>query len=180
MGRSRRRVDYSEDDRESFARLYDEEMPRIYRYIRYRVRSVEIAEDLTADTFHRALRHWPRMRQRLRSPRAWLLTIATNRLTDYYRRSGARPTASLGDRPEIATPQVGPEERTIRREEVAVLLNHLSQLSERDQSVLTLRFAGDLSHREIGEILGISEGASAVALLRALRRLRRAYQGEGQ
>ena len=57
-------------------------------------------------------------------------------------------------------------------------MNHLSGLADRDRQIVTLRFAAGLSHREIGRVLRISEGASAVALLRVLRRLRQSYGGE--
>lgn len=164
------------DPLEDFARLYDAEMPRIYRYICYRVRTREEAEDLTADVFCRALRHWPRVRGELRSPRAWLFTLAGHCLVDYYRRVRGRVETSIDDRFGLGDDLAGPEEASIRRQEMQTLLSSLDALPERDRTVLVLRFVGDLSHEEIGEILGISAGASAVALLRALRRLRRLYQ----
>ena len=168
----------SPGDRRAFARLYDSEMSRVYRYILYRVGTVEEAEDLTSEVFHRALRHWPRMRLELRSPRAWLFTIATRLLIDHYRQRGGPQEASLENSPVLPSTWSGPEAELLQQEEVSILRTHLAALSERDRTVLTLRFTGDLSHREIGEILGISEGASAVALLRALRRLRQVYEGE--
>jgi len=163
-----------------FARLYDREMPRIYRYLCYRVGSRVEAEDLTADVFQRALRRWPQVASDIESPRAWLFTIASNRLTDYYRRSARSNVSStpVDERFDLASPQPDPEAEAIRQEEAATLLANLKQMSERDRNVLTLRFAGELGHREIGQVLGISEGASAVALLRALRRLRKMYEEE--
>jgi len=168
----------SDSANELFARLYDSEMPRVYRYLCYRVNSRTEAEDLTADVFQRALRQWPQVFATLKSPRAWLFTVATNRLTDYYRRWQSGPSASLDGCFDLASDQPDPETEAVRREEVTILLSNLQQLSERDRAVLTLRFAGDLDHREIGQVLGISEGASAVALLRALRRLRELYEEE--
>jgi len=168
----------TEDPVAAFASLYDAEMPRVYRYIRYQVDSMEEAEDLTADVFHQALRHWPRMQKQLRSPRSWLLTLATHRVADHFRRRRNRPAFPLEAAPNLAGTQPGPEEMAVRQEEVNMLLARLSELPERDRTILTLRFAGELSHREIGQVLGIQEGASAVALLRALRRLRQSYQGE--
>lgn len=162
--------------REQFARLYDREMPRIYRYLCYRVGSRVEAEDLTADVFQRALRQWPQVGYRIESPRAWLFTIATNRLIDYYRQKAPDVLQSIDERFDLASPQPDPEAEAVRREEAAALLARLQRLSERDRAVLTLRFAGELDHREIGQTLGISEGASAVALLRALRRLRGLYE----
>lgn len=166
------------DPAAAFARLYDNEMPRVYRYLSYHVSSREEAEDLTADVFQQALRHWSRVSSELNSPRAWLMTLATHRLSDHFRRR--RPASPLDDRFDLPADQPDPEATALQREEVATLLARLAGLPERDRTVLTLRFAADLGHREIGEVLGISEGASAVALLRALRRLRATYQGEGQ
>jgi RNA polymerase sigma-70 factor (ECF subfamily) len=163
---------------EAFGRLYDDEMPRVYRYFRYHVRTVEEAEDLTSDVFHRALRHWNRMRKKLRSPRAWLFSIATNRLTDHFRRKHNTPAFDVETAADVVSNHSGPEETTLEKERIGDLLNHLSKLTKRDRQVVTLRFAAELSHREIGRVLGISEGASAVALLRVLRRLRDSYRGE--
>jgi RNA polymerase sigma-70 factor (ECF subfamily) len=175
---ARVRAEPREDPGVEFARLYDREMPRVYRYLCYRVGSRVEAEDLTADVFQRALRQWPHMASQLESPRAWLFTIASNRLTDYYRQGQSRPATSLDGRFDLASSQPDPETEAVRREEVSILLKNLGRLSDRDRSVLTLRFAGGLDHREIGRVLGISEGASAVALLRALRRLRELYEEE--
>ena len=178
--RQRDRAGTGADPRVEFARLYDNEMPRVFRYVSYHVGSREEAEDLTADVFHQALRHWPQVHGELNSPRAWLLTLAHHRVADHHRRHNGRNSAPLDQRFDLASDQPGPEALAIRRDEVATLLARLAQLPERDRAVLTLRFAGELGHREIGEVLGMSEGASAVALLRALRRLREVYQGEGQ
>lgn len=166
------------DPGQSFAELYDEEMPRLYRYIRCRVGSREEAEDLTADVFQRALKSWPRTRARLRSPRAWLFSIASNRVADHHRRRQFLRVISMGQAAGSADDNPEPEEEALQQQEVAELLGHLGELSERDRSILSLRFGGELSHREIGQVLRISEGAAAVALLRALRRLRRCYEGE--
>jgi RNA polymerase sigma-70 factor (ECF subfamily) len=166
------------DPVDAFAHLYDAEMPRVYNYFRYHVGSVEDAEDLTSEVFHRALRHWNRVRKKLRSPRAWLFSIATNRLTDHYRRKHNRPAFQVEAAADIVCNNSGPEEMALQKESVGDLMNHLSELADRDRQIVTLRFAAGLSHREIGRVLRISEGASAVALLRVLRRLRQSYRGE--
>jgi len=166
----------SRDPAQEFVQIYDNEVGRVYRYISYHVGSVQEAEDLTADVFQRALQSWPSIHGQLNSPRAWLMTVANNLVVDHYRRR-AKPAWPLvlgtGSSPS-------PEEDVVRQEETRTLLERLSQLPERDRTILTLRFAGELSHREIGRAMGISEDASAVALLRALRRLRMAYEGEAR
>ncbi len=161
------------DPAQEFINLYDTEMPRVYRYIAHHLGSAQEAEDITSEVFQRAFQNWPQLRQ-ANSKRAWLMTVANHLVSDYFRRH-ARPVL-----PFImeATAELNPEEAAVQREDAVILIRKLGQLPVRDRTVLTLRFAGDLSHREIAEVLGISEDASAVALYRALRRLREAYEGE--
>jgi RNA polymerase sigma factor (sigma-70 family) len=58
------------------------------------------------------------------------------------------------------------------KETIVQLLQGLERLNERDQEVITLKFAGKLSNKEIGEIMDMKEKTVSVALLRAMRRLR--------
>jgi RNA polymerase sigma-70 factor (ECF subfamily) len=66
-----------------FAEVYDELLPRVFGYIAYRVANRADAEDLTQQTFERALEHWSRFDRRRASPATWLLTIAHNLVIDH-------------------------------------------------------------------------------------------------
>ncbi|MBN1485110.1 MAG: hypothetical protein JXA37_10335 [Chloroflexia bacterium] len=140
----------------SFARLYEAELPRLYRYIRCRVATNEEAEGLTADVLQQAQRRWERLGRSLQrqrsSTRSWLFALATDYLA-------GRET---GPAREAAAPASGDEDAWMAR---------LAQLPERDRIVLALRFGAELDDREIGQVLKADETASRVALLRALRQL---------
>ena len=69
--------------RTAFARVYEENVWRVYGFLAYRVRSRDLAEDLTQTTFERALRAWPRFDPRRASEATWLLAIARNLLIDH-------------------------------------------------------------------------------------------------
>lgn len=162
--------------KERFARLYDSEMPRVYRYVSYLVGSSEEAEELTADTFSRALQIWPQVAALPDCPRAWLFALARNRLTAYLYQEQHRPPAPLEQRFDPGEGALSPEQRDATREAVAGLLARLDGLPEGDRNVLALRFGGGLSQRELGEVLGGGEAAAAEALLEAIRRLHESYK----
>lgn len=146
----------------------------LYHYLRFQVASPDIAEDLTAEVFLRALRHIESFDPGLGTPRAWLFRIAQNALRDHRRQARRRavlPMASLRDL-EYEAPS--PEERLLWEEEVARLLGAVAMLPAPDQEIIGLCYGSDLSAAEAGEILGLSDSAARTRLWRALRRLRKA------
>src|SRR5688572_16757384 len=84
--------------------VYEEYMPRVYKFFRYRVRDAALAQDLTATTFEKAWRMRRSYRADLSGVYTWLLTIARNTATDYFRLK--RPEDSLSeDRAEGTDPR---------------------------------------------------------------------------
>ena len=75
---------------------------------------------------------------------------------------------------ELPSKEGGPLERqVIKQERVQRLRLHLQTLSDREQEIIALKFAGGLKNRQIAEILGLSPGNVGTILYRAMRRLRR-------
>src|SRR5438105_11475993 len=68
-----------------FEQAYDDNLARVYGFLAYRVRSRDDAEDLTQQTFERALRAWDRFDPRRSAAGTWLIAIARNLLIDHYR-----------------------------------------------------------------------------------------------
>ena len=77
-------------DAEAFGLLYDHYQGSVYRFLYYRVGSVALAEDLTSETFFRALRSMSSFRWQGKDFGAWLMTIARNLTTDHYKSSRTR------------------------------------------------------------------------------------------
>ena len=156
----------------AFVAIYDHYFPRVYNYVRYRVREADAADDTTSEVFERA---WSNM-GRYRSERApfavWLFAIARNAVNDHLRARWRRRWLSLDalrDRPG-SDPQ--PEEIAARNETRARLLLAVAHLSERERDILGLKFGAGLTNRNIGELAGLSESNVGVILYRAVRRLR--------
>lgn len=164
----------------NLADQFEQYYPRIYNYLRYRVNSVEDVEDLTSSIFEKAYANRDRYDSNKGAFSTWLFTIARNRLADYYRKHKQRSKWETNAEPpaDLVTAEPSPETRVVHQEAIVQLLQGLTQLSERDQEIISLKFAGKLSNIEIGKIMDMKEKTVSVALLRAVRRLRRQVKGE--
>jgi RNA polymerase sigma factor (sigma-70 family) len=140
---------------------------RVYAYVAYRIGAGPDAEDLTSETFERALRYRKSYDPRKGDPLPWLIGIA-RRLIE-----GRPPSLELASElPEGSDPR-NLEEATIRR---LALSSAVSRLDERDRELIALRYGADLTARQIAETLDLRTNAVEVALHRALGRLRTTFE----
>ena len=148
----------------------EELIHRLYAYVAYRVGAGPDAEDITSDTFERALRYRSSYDRAKGEPLAWLIGIARRRIASGEPRSGT----STADPPEPAAPG-DLEEDAIRRLSVAAAV---AELDERDRELIALRYGADLTARQIAGLLELRTNAVEVALHRAVDRLRARLQRE--
>lgn len=141
----------------------EELLRRVYAYVAYRVHDRTEAEEITGETFVRAVRYRDRYDPRRGEPIAWLLGIARRCIYD----------ASLHPRPEPAggEPAVGGD---LEGEVVSrmTLASALAALSSSDRDLIALKYGADLSTREIARVLEMRAGSVDVALSRARSRLK--------
>jgi RNA polymerase sigma-70 factor (ECF subfamily) len=157
-------------DTEAFGDLYMRYLDDIYQYIFYRVTDEGRAEDLTERVFVSAWEAIERYQPRGYSFSSWLYRIAHNAVVDYYRTDrDEKPLDAVTL--TLADEALGPEETLIKKREVSRLLEAVAQLSEDRQRLIILRFVQGLSHAQVAEILGKSEGACRVIQHRALTAL---------
>jgi RNA polymerase sigma factor (sigma-70 family) len=143
----------------------------VYGFFAYRVGSRDDAEDLTQQTFERALRAWDRFDPRRAAVGTWLIAIARNLLIDHYRsaapESGQVP---IEDVPASELPAANGAHGALGLEpELADALNTLAQ---RDREILALRYGADLNGPEIVELTGLTLANVQQIISRSLRRLR--------
>ena len=158
----------------AFAAIYDHYFPRIYAYIRYRVRDGASADDVTAAVFERVLRNLGKYDPDQAPFAVWLFAIARNAAGDHLRAQQRRRWLPLDLVREWASPAPLPDEVVIGGEARDALLAALTRLSERERDVLALKFAGQLTNRRIAALTGLSESNVGVILYRAIGRLRAA------
>jgi len=154
-----------------FSVVYDAHVRQVYAFFAYRLAVRGDAEDLTQLTFERALRAWGRYDESRASVATWLLTIARNLVIDHYRSCRPGPQRSLDDF------QGDFDEHLAVWDEPNMGLNAdvelaLAKLSDRERELISLRFGGDLSGREIATLTGLSLANVQQILSRALRRMR--------
>jgi RNA polymerase sigma-70 factor, ECF subfamily len=139
----------------------EELIRRVYAYVAYRIGDGHEAEDVTSETFERALRYRKGYDRRKGEPVSWLIGIARNVIADLRRPS----TVELEDRADDSEL----EDQTAARVDLS---RALAALEVRDRELLSLRYGADLTARQVGELLGLKPNAVEVALHRALGRLR--------
>jgi RNA polymerase sigma-70 factor (ECF subfamily) len=157
-----------------FEAWYHEHRSVVYRFVRFRVATREVAEDVTSEVFMKALRSFHRYDAGRASPRTWLLRIARNAVTDHLRSLKRRGSlhVSLDRAPDLVSDVPSQDERVLREERIQTILNGASTLRKPDQEILSLRYGSGLGNQEIADALGISSNAVAVRLHRALKRLK--------
>ncbi len=160
-------------DTEAFAELYDRYLGQVYRYVYYRVGSHSVAEDLTSETFLRALRAISRFRWQGRDIGAWFVTIARNLVHDHQRSGRFRLEVSTADLLGFDAGDGGLEDTVMSRLESERMLAAVRRLTPQQQECVTLRFLQGLSVAETARAMGRREGAVRQMQFRAVRTLAR-------
>lgn len=158
-------------DKEAFGLLYDHYHTSVYRFIYYRVGGVQLAEDLTGETFFRALRSMNGFRWQGRDFGAWLMTIARNLTADHFKSGRTRLEQTTEDMSTLDSTTEGPETSVLEALTNDALLGAMRQLPQDQQDCLVLRFLQGKSLAETAEALERSPGAIKQLQLRAVRNL---------
>jgi RNA polymerase sigma factor (sigma-70 family) len=145
----------------------------LFGFFAHRTGDSAASEDLVQDTFLRAMTYRSSFGRR-GSVRAWLYTIARNLLRD-------RPARPPMDELPPQLPEAGHDllEVAVARDELERTQRALGRLRPEQSEVLVLTRLQGLSQREVGEILGISEGAVKLRVFRALAALRDSLRRDG-
>lgn len=143
--------------------LYEENARLVYRYLYSVCRNEQLAEDLTQETFLEAYKSIERFDGSCKIS-SWLCQIAKHLLYRYYRKNRREAPAEL-EKMELADGGI-PEQRVLDRLELLDVLKDMQKLPAATREVIYLRMTGELSFREIGEILGKSENWARVTFYR--------------
>ena len=160
-------------DADAFGDLYDHYRPQVHHFLLARTRSAPVAEDLTSETFLRALRRVRTFRWQGRDFGAWLMTIARNLLTDHQGAASSRLEVVQDDMTHHDTPAEGPEHEVIAAATSALLLRALADLPREQRTCLELRFLEGRTIAGTARVLARSEGAVKQLQRRAVLNLAR-------
>jgi RNA polymerase sigma-70 factor (ECF subfamily) len=158
-------------DAEAFGLLYDHYHPSVYRFLYYRIGSIAVAEDLTSETFFRALRSMGSFQWQGKDFGAWLFTIARNLTADHFKAGRTRLEHSTEDMSLHDRSTEGPDTAVLASLANEALLSALKELPHEQQECLIMRFLQGLSIAETAKVLGRSDGAVKQLQLRGVRNL---------
>jgi RNA polymerase sigma-70 factor (ECF subfamily) len=158
-------------DAEAFGELYDHYVTLVHRYAYHRVGDRATAEDVTSETFVRALRRIDSLSFQGRDVGAWLVTIARNIIRDQVKSSRYRLEVTTADMRDADRATDGPEDAVVAHLTNKQLLECVQQLGGEQQECIVLRFLHGLSVSETAEIMGKKDGAIKALQHRAVRRL---------
>jgi len=146
-----------------------------YRVAVSLVRDDDTAQDVVQDAFLKAFRALDRFRGDA-SFRTWLLTITANEARGALRKRSRRRETALEDAPAVVSDELDPAEGAVISQESARAREMLDRLPEKQRLSVSLRVDEGLSFKEIGEIIGSSEGAARVNYFHGIRRLRESME----
>ena len=168
-----------EYDAQALAEIYDRYAESIYRYAYRYVGDANLAEDLTSEVFLKLLEVLGTRRAPRKQLQGWLYRVARNLAVDWFRKQAKGVPLSLN---EELTPD-GDGSPITRLEQLQLrqdLREAISELTPDQQQVIVLRFGEGRKIREVGRLMGKSEGSIKVLQYRAMKRLRKLLENQGK
>jgi RNA polymerase sigma-70 factor (ECF subfamily) len=159
-------------NRDAFGRLYARYANEVSRFVTSRTGDRVLADDLTSETFLRALRRIDSVSYQGRDPGAWFTTIARNLVLDHVKSSRYqldRPTAEITDADDRND---SPEQAAIRRDTAAEVRRRVAELPADQQECIRLRYLDELSVAETAAVMGRSDSAVKALTHRGVEGLR--------
>lgn len=173
-------------DTDAFGQLYDTYVDTVFRYVLFRLGNRQLAEDVTSETFLRALRRIGSVSYQGRDVGAWFITIARNLVLDHVKSSRYRrevTTAEVAEAGTLPFPgtdtayESGPEHQVLAMATKDELFRCIEALGEDQRECIVLRFLQGLSVAETAAIMCRNEGAVKALQHRAVRRLAQLLPG---
>jgi RNA polymerase sigma-70 factor (ECF subfamily) len=157
-------------DRAAFGELYSRYVDIVMRFVLSRVGDYPLAEDLTGETFLRALRRLDSVSYQGRDVGAWFITIARNLVLDHVKSSRYKPDATTAEILDADTAD-GPEQSVIDADTARVLWSCVEQLTDEQREVIVLRYAHGLSVAETAAMVGRRDAAVKALAHRGIHKL---------
>lgn len=161
---------YRGDSQTDFKLIYDETMTLLFRIAYKVVNDEEIAEDMAHDSLlklHEKAMVFPT----IDDAKYWLIRVVKNASLNYVKRRGRQKIAYDKALREDTRKSESGETVLLKKETKEAVLEALDQLPEKLRAILILREYAELNYKEIGRVLGITEGNVKVRVFRARERL---------
>lgn len=154
-----------------FEEIYKEYFGDIYRYLRGLSGDEHIAEEITCETFFKAMRNLRKFRGDC-DIRVWLCKIAKNTYFSYLKKHEKSEPTDFSEQEHIPDENIGIEEKTVQQEESERIKIILHDLQEPYKEVFMWRVYGELSFDQIGQLFGKTDNWACVTYHRARKFIR--------
>ena len=155
--------------------LYEEIQPKLYNFFFIKTSSKEVAEDLTQEVFYQAIKSYTSFKGNS-SLTTWMFSIAYNILKKYYRKN--KYDKSLNEKLKFKTNlEESIDYNLLIQDEKKLLKSAISELDETSREIVILRIYSELTFKEIGKILNISENYARVSFYRAKAKIKEIMGG---
>jgi len=168
-------VEQAKKDDKAFEILYNHYFPRIYGYIFKRTGNHPDAEDIVSEVFMKAFTHIGSYKNQGNTFGAWVYRIATNNLTDYYRKKSKNKSVGIEQADFLESKDPLPDELIDKLMDSEKIKLALEKMPKRYKQAVHLKYFAELSTCEIGEVLKISENNARVLMFRALKKFNEIY-----
>jgi len=170
-------VKRAQKDPAAFSQLYEENYSKIFGYILKRTADVELAQDITSETFTKCLKNIKKFKWQGVPFSCWLYRIASNEIASYFRKNKYRAVSfeKIAEPISSSNPSlefIEAEEQIKKQADFLKINKKISQLPSIYQEVIVLRFFEKKKIKEISQILGKKEGTVKSLLHRGLEKLR--------
>lgn len=152
------------------AKLYEQYVDKIYKFIYFKTHHKETAEDLTSQTFFKALEKIGDYDSKKGQFSSWLYRIAQNTVVDYYR--SRKETVDISDVWDL-TAKGDIVRDSEFREQLEKIAKYLAEFSGEQREIIVMRVWDELSYKEIAEIVGKNESNCKMIFSRAINKLRK-------
>jgi len=172
-------VAQAKKEKKYFNKLYVYYQPKIYSYVYRKLGDKELSEDITSQTFEKALKGLQDFRWQGISFGVWLYRIARNNINDYLRKlQRKKQDLSIHDYENVIMDEdtESLEDLVVRNEEEAILYKAIKKFREQDQYLLYYKFFENMSNKEISEKTGLSETNVGTKLHRIRQNLKKAIK----
>jgi len=150
--------------------LYKEYFQTVFKYMFCMTRDADLSEELTQETFYQAIKTYGKFRGDCKVS-VWLCQIAKNLFYKEYASRKRKMENSTNDISRDLQSRECVEKDVMAKETKVELYQRIQSLDEKTRDVMYLRLTGELSFREIGEILLKNETWARVTFYRGKQKL---------
>jgi RNA polymerase sigma-70 factor (ECF subfamily) len=162
-----------------FENIFETHYKRVYNFCAYRINNHDETEDLVSMVFEKVISKYGTYQPSCVPLEAWIITIAKNVVNDYFRQRKKRayiPLELVNDAASAVSGQ--PEEILITHENNAALMQALDVLTEKERTIVAMKFASSLKNVDIASIMSLSESNVGAIIHRSLKKMRKILEGE--